>query len=31
VYLVAGLFYLLLTSLLSVLGSLLERRWRERC
>jgi polar amino acid transport system permease protein len=31
VYLVAGLFYLLLTSLLSGLGSLLERRWRERC
>lgn len=31
VYLVAGLFYLLLTSLLSVLGILLERRWRERC
>jgi polar amino acid transport system permease protein len=30
VYLVAGLFYLALTSLLSVLGSLLERRWQER-
>ena len=30
VYLVAALFYLLLTSLLSVLGSLLERRWKER-
>ena len=29
VYLVAGLFYLVLTSLLSVLGSLLERRWQE--
>ena len=31
VYLVAALFYLMLTSLLSVLGSLFERRWRERC
>lgn len=30
VYLVAALFYLVLTSLLSVLGSLLERRWKER-
>jgi polar amino acid transport system permease protein len=30
VYLVAGLFYLLLTSVLSVLGGLLERRWQER-
>lgn len=30
VYLVAGLFYLALTSLLSVLGSVLERRWQER-
>ena len=28
VYLVAGWFYLALTSLLSVLGSLLERRWK---
>jgi polar amino acid transport system permease protein len=31
VYLVAAVFYLILTSLLSLLGSLLERRWRERC
>lgn len=30
VYLVAGLFYLALTSLLSLLGSQLERRWQER-
>lgn len=30
VYLVAALFYLALTSLLSVLGRLLERRWQER-
>ena len=30
VYLVAALFYLVLTSLLSVLGSLLVRRWKER-
>jgi len=30
VYLMAALFYLVLTSLLSVLGSLLERRWKER-
>ncbi|MFK3794894.1 ABC transporter permease subunit [Pseudomonas sp. NPDC088444] len=30
VYLVMGLFYLALTSLLSLIGSLLERRWRER-
>lgn len=30
VYLVAALFYLALTSLLSVLGGLLERRWQER-
>lgn len=30
VYLVAGVFYLALTSLLSVLGRLLERRWQER-
>ncbi|PRA26255.1 amino acid ABC transporter permease [Pseudomonas poae] len=30
VYLVAALFYLVLTSLLSVFGSLLERRWKER-
>lgn len=30
VYLVAGLFYLALTSVLSVLGGLLERRWQER-
>ncbi len=30
VYLVAALFYLVLTSLLSMLGSLLERRWKER-
>jgi polar amino acid transport system permease protein len=30
VYLVAGLFYLALTSILSVLGGLLERRWQER-
>jgi len=30
VYLVAALFYLVLTSLLSVPGSLLERRWKER-
>lgn len=30
VYLVAGVFYLALTSLLSVLGTVLERRWQER-
>lgn len=30
VYLVAAVFYLALTSLLSVLGRLLERRWQER-
>lgn len=30
VYLVTALFYLALTSVLSLLGSLLERRWQER-
>lgn len=30
VYLVAALFYLALTSLLSMLGRMLERRWQER-
>jgi polar amino acid transport system permease protein len=30
VYLVAAAFYLALTSLLSVLGRMLERRWQER-
>ncbi|AOE83212.1 amino acid ABC transporter permease [Pseudomonas sp. TCU-HL1] len=30
VYLVAALFYLALTSLLSLLGRMLERRWQER-
>jgi polar amino acid transport system permease protein len=30
VYLVAGVFYLALTSLLSLLGTVLERRWQER-
>ncbi|MFF7709406.1 ABC transporter permease subunit [Pseudomonas sp. NPDC007930] len=30
VYLVSAVFYLALTSLLSVLGRLLERRWQER-
>ena len=30
VYLVTAVFYLLLTSLLSVAASLLEKRWKER-